>query len=81
MQLKDEKMSIRLPAEMKEKIKAVAERYGMSMSNALLFLLDCGLDGEKSYRPVLMIATGVMRFSEKITDKMKESGKSEEITE
>lgn len=80
MKIKDERIGIRLPAEMKEKIKAVAERYDMSMSDALLFLLDCGLDDEKNYRPVLVITSKVMRFSEKIADKIKESGNGEEVT-
>ena len=81
MKIKDERVGVRLPAEMKRKIKAVAERYDMSMSDAILFLLDCGLDDERDYRPVLVITSKVMRFSEKVADKMKESGSSEEAAE
>lgn len=81
MKIKDERIGVRLPAEMKERIKAVAERYDMSMSDALLFLLDCGLDDERNYRPAYVITSKIMRFSEKIVDKIKESGNSEEVKE
>lgn len=68
MKVQDEKMSIRLPAEMKEQIKAVAERYDMSISNAALFLLSCGLDSEEQYRPILYVTHKVVRFAEKLKD-------------
>lgn len=66
VKLKDERIAVRMPAELKQKVIEVAERYDLSMSNALLFLLDCGLDVEKDYRPVLVVTSKVLRFSEKV---------------
>lgn len=72
MQLKNESISMRLPAEMKQKVKAVADRYDMSLSNALLFLLDCGLEDEKNFRPVLIVTSKVMKFSERISERIQD---------
>ncbi|MBQ9200695.1 MAG: hypothetical protein IJ141_11010 [Lachnospiraceae bacterium] len=77
MKLQEERVTARIPEEMKKQIEEVAKRYDFTMSKAICFLLDCGLDVEKSYRPVLIVTSKVMRFSEKI----KESGNGEEVAE
>lgn len=64
--LKDEKITFRLPAEMKEQVEQVAERYNLTLSNATLFLLSCGMDVERSYRPVLFVANKVTGFCRRL---------------
>lgn len=66
MQLKNEKVTFRLPTEIREQIEQVAQRYDMSISDATLFLVSCGLDVEKDYRPVIYVANKVKKFAEKM---------------
>lgn len=68
MQIKDEKITFRLPADMKKQVEEVAKRYDMSISNATLFLLSCGLDSEEQYRPILYVTHKVVSFAEKLKD-------------
>lgn len=64
--LRNEKLSVRIPAEMKDQLEQVADRYGLTLSNAVLFVLSCGLDTEKDYRPALRVANAVTGFCRRL---------------
>ena len=64
--LRNEKLSVRVPAELKDQLEQVAERYGLTLSNAVLFVLSCGLDVEREYRPVLYVANTVTGFCRRL---------------
>lgn len=53
--LKNKKISFRLPAKIKEEIKQVAERYNLTLSNATLYLVCCGLEVKQDYYPYLYV--------------------------
>lgn len=56
-----------------DEIMKVAARYGMNTTDAFCFILQCGLDSEKSYRPILKTAVKVCD----LLDDLQQSDKGE----
>lgn len=49
------KLTARVPEDVFLKVVEVSEKYNISVSSAVWFLLECGLDVEQNYKPFVTI--------------------------